>query len=89
LTSGYLEDIAATSSTFAFLDGGRSVVRVTHDGGMTWTAIAPPLGGQDVGSGGLYFANSQDGWVIANPFNPAATLWRTTDGGEQWSHVWP
>jgi hypothetical protein len=87
LANGYLSDIAPLSATTALIAGGRNVIQITRDGGKTWEPTNPPFGGDD-GSGGLFFVNSQDGWVLVNPLG-AGVLWRTTDGGEQWSQVWP
>lgn len=89
LTPGYLTDIGALSGTTAFMAGGRSSVSVTHDGGKTWMPTNPPIGNDaDGGSGGLFFVNPQDGWVLLNPLG-AGAVWRTTDGGVSWRQVWP
>lgn len=87
LANGYLSDIAPLSDSTALMAGGRSRVQITHDGGKTWELTSPPFGGDD-GSGGLFFVNPQDGWVLVNPVG-SGVLWRTTDGGEQWSQEWP
>jgi photosystem II stability/assembly factor-like uncharacterized protein len=80
--------MAALSGTTGFLDGDRSPVIVTRDGGKTW-ALTNPLIGDVNGSAGLFFANEQDGWVISETYGNGGPLWRTTDGGGQWSQVWP
>ena len=85
---GYLGGMAAASSATAFIDGDRSPVTVTHDGGKTW-ALTNPLIGEINGSAGLFFANQRDGWVISETYGNGGPLWRTTDGGEHWSQVWP
>jgi len=85
---GYLGGMAALSGTTGFLDGDRSPVIVTRDGGKTW-ALTNPLIGDVNGSAGLFFANEQDGWVISETYGNGGPLWRTTDGGGQWSQVWP
>jgi len=86
LSGGYLSDLVALSGTTALTAGERNVVQVTHDGGKTWSPTNPPFGGDD-GSGAFHFVNPQDGWVLVNPLG-AGALWRTTDGGDQWSQVW-
>lgn len=87
---GYLGGLAATSSTTAFLAGGRNDVLVTRDGGQTWSQTNPPIGDMDSGTGPLFFANPADGWVItgASSSGVANGLWRTIDGGKTWSQVW-
>ncbi len=89
LTGGYLSDIAGLSSTTAFIDGGRNFLQATHDGGATWSLTTPMVGNGDLTVGGLFFADPQHGWVIVGDFNLAATLWRTTDGGNTWQQVYP
>jgi photosystem II stability/assembly factor-like uncharacterized protein len=85
---GYLGSMAALSGATAFIDGDRSPVTVTHDGGKTW-ALTNPLIGDVNGSAGLFFANEQDGWVISETYGNGGPLWRTTDGGQHWNQVWP
>lgn len=92
LSAGYLGEIDALSSNTVFLAGGRSALMVTHDGGVTWTAVRPFVGDTSVGSWSLTFFNQMDGEVLAN--NPGApdnvvTLWSTTDGGRDWQPVTP
>lgn len=88
MASGYLQDVAATSSSTGFIDGGRSFVQVTHDGGKTWAVATPYVGDGDNTVGGLVFTNSLDGWVITSDGTLNGSLWRTTNGGSYWSQVW-
>jgi photosystem II stability/assembly factor-like uncharacterized protein len=89
LIGGYLGGLVATSATTALIDGGRNTVLLTTDGGSTWSIPEPRIGGTDNGSRGLFFANSQDGWVVSQQYGSAGSLWRTMDGGQSWSQVWP
>jgi len=88
-TGGYLGDIAAVSATTALIDGGRNIVQITNDGGKTWGPVESQFGGDANGSAGLFFANERDGWAIWETYGAGGPLWHTTDGGEQWSQVWP
>ena len=88
LTSGYLGALVAVSSTTAFIAGGRNFVESTHDGGETWALTKPVIGDGDRTTGGLFFANTQDGWAISGVDNPTSVLSSTTDGGISWSQVW-
>lgn len=90
MNAGYLGSLVATSSTTAFLAGGRNNVLVTRDGGKTWSQTNPKIGDMDNGTGPLFFANPTDGWVIFAASNSGAAnaLWRTTNGGRTWSEVW-
>ena len=89
LSGGYLSDIVGLSSTTAFIDGGRSFLQVTHDGGATWSLTKPLVGNGDLSVGGLSFVDPEHGWVIVGESNSAATLWRTTDGGNSWQQTYP
>jgi photosystem II stability/assembly factor-like uncharacterized protein len=89
ISGGYLGGLVATSATTALIDGDRNTVRLTTDGGSTWIIPDPRIGGQDNGSGGLFFANSQDGWAASLEYRSAGSLWRTTNGGRSWSQAWP
>lgn len=88
MLGGYLGDLVALSTTTAFIDGGRSFLQVSHDGGQTWSTTVPVIGDGDLAVRGLYFAGQQAGWVVYGFENPDATLWRTTDGGRSWTEVW-
>jgi photosystem II stability/assembly factor-like uncharacterized protein len=89
MDSGYLGDLVAASSTTAFADGGRNDVLVTRDGGTTWSETNPVIGDMDSGTGGLFFANADDGWVISGATGTGNEgLWKTTDGGNTWTPAW-
>ena len=88
-SGGYLGDLAATSSTTAFVDGGRNDVFASRDGGTTWSETNPVIGDMDSGTAGVFFANVEDGWVISGATATANEgLWETTDGGSTWSAAW-
>jgi len=55
---------------------------VTHDGGQTWSQVAP-FPTTDV-RGGLNFVNTNDGW-----FAGEQALYVTHDGGQTWSPIAP
>jgi photosystem II stability/assembly factor-like uncharacterized protein len=67
---------------------GLPYVRLTSDGGATWSEPrkAPPYGGS-----GLQFVDATHGWALTGLVSPAAgggtyslTMWRTADGGLTW-----
>lgn len=67
----------------------------TSDGGQTWAAVSPSgvlqqllENGQDIEE--LEFINENTGWVLvsANAAQPKQLL-QTTDGGENWTRVYP
>ena len=88
LTSAYLGEIVALSSTTALLDGGRNWVKITHDGGATWSTTQPLLGGDGAPpAAGMYFVDTHTGWIIFG--NTTTSLWRTDDAGTDWHQIWP
>jgi photosystem II stability/assembly factor-like uncharacterized protein len=59
----------------------------TSDGGATWDDQIG-MGGQHMGSSPgqkVWFVDTQRGWVQQG----SSSLWRTTDGGQQWTRLWP
>jgi hypothetical protein len=85
---GYLSDVAGLSSTTALIDGERNTVWLSADGGINWSEPSSPIGFDPNGSGGLFFADALDGWVVSESYGPAGSLWRTTNAGNSWSEVW-
>lgn len=55
---------------------GDSYALRTTNGGLTWYNVLP-----DVTPGGAFFLNPATGWV----FTPSGALYRTTNGGAQWT----
>jgi len=88
---GYLGSIEATSADTVYLVGARSSLLVTHDGGQTWSAVMPLIGGTDDGTIRVIFFNANDGLVFGHDGNndEAATIWHTSDGGGQWYPLVP
>ncbi len=64
----------------AWTGGNGDMVRVTHDGGKTWTAVTDIR--LDAGHANIDFVDDTTGW-IASQFKLAATK----DGGETWTEM--
>jgi photosystem II stability/assembly factor-like uncharacterized protein len=91
LAAGYLGEIDAVTADAVYLLGGRSPLLVTHDGGVTWSAVGGSTIG-DTGGGGqnVIFFNPSDGVVLGdNGQTGATTIWSTSDGGATWDSVIP
>lgn len=68
---------------------GDHVLR-TRDGGLTWRDVTPPQPEGKMQTALGYFGYVEAAWVVYSPPTDApsgqpASLWRTLDGGEQWS----
>jgi photosystem II stability/assembly factor-like uncharacterized protein len=81
---GYLGAVDAVSGTTAFLIGSRSALLTTHDGGADWQSAGSQVGDGDGGPSQMTFSNDANGVVLGD-----GALWRTTDGGTNWSKVVP
>jgi len=71
---------------------GGSTIYKTQDGGETWSTVAT----NGIPSGEFFlrvdFVDSQHGWVLGTPDETTWTplnLYRTTDGGENWTKLLP
>ena len=91
LNSGYLGGINAVSADTVFLYGDRSSLLVSHDGGAHWQAVQPLIGDTSAGTQHVIFFNESDGVVLGEggDTNEVVTLWRTSDGGAEWTAVVP
>jgi photosystem II stability/assembly factor-like uncharacterized protein len=91
LAFGYLGGIDAVSPDTVYLYGDRSSLLVSHDGGALWQAVQPLIGDTSGGTQQVIFFNASDGVVLGEDgdTNEVATLWKTTDGGGQWTTVAP
>ncbi len=58
----------------------------TTDGGKTW--LHAPIPTEEMQLSGLYFADSNNGWIIAAPKTDDTTgVYRTTNGGKRWQQL--
>jgi photosystem II stability/assembly factor-like uncharacterized protein len=91
LAFGYLGGIDAVSADTVFLYGGRSSLLVSRDGGALWLAVQPLIGDTSGGTQQAIFFNASDGIVLGEggDTNEGVTLWKTSDGGMQWTAVAP
>jgi hypothetical protein len=83
--AGYLGQVEAVSATTAFIFGSRSSIRVTTDGGKTWT---------DAGS----YSTLVSSVIFFSPYVGVASglsphehpnIWHTDDGGASWTLLTP
>jgi photosystem II stability/assembly factor-like uncharacterized protein len=82
------------SSMQLITDGGGWILttdglKLTDDGGTSWNNITPP-GLKPSSIKGVYFLDSESGWVVANGPTDASGLtpivsWRTADSGKTWA----
>lgn len=87
LFGGYLGQIEAVSSSTAFLYGGRSSIRVTTDGGASWS---PSELYSTLVSRVIFFSTSLGIAFGDTPSdNNGPTVWHTDDGGTTWTPVIP
>jgi hypothetical protein len=85
--SGYLGAIDAPSKNTVYLVGDRSSLMVSHNGGTTWKAVPPGLGGDAGGTSQVLFFSPTIGVVLGDNErdNELPTLWSTSDGGRHWT----
>jgi photosystem II stability/assembly factor-like uncharacterized protein len=76
------EDIVFTSQSVGYLRSGNNRMAKTTDGGVTWLKLAAaPLSTSEFGNS-FSFADDNNGYVISG-----YKLFKTNDGGNQWSPV--
>jgi photosystem II stability/assembly factor-like uncharacterized protein len=90
LKRAYLFAIDAIDEKTAFAVGDRSMLAVTTDGGVTWTARKLPMeadlsGGQSLAAADpifydVKFADAQNGWIVGE----FGKIMHTADGGKTW-----
>lgn len=69
--------------------GARSQVRLSDDGGRTWTTTLvneAPTGFYD---GFAFWPARADGLLLGDPVDGRFVIWRTTDGGRGWQRLPP
>ena len=75
----------ATDGTAIVVVGGKAI-RVSTDGGDTWSA-ARPLPADTIWGGRVSFVDAQHGWTVASVATASTNslvMYRTTDGGQTW-----
>lgn len=89
LTHGYLASIDVVSAQQAYLVGSRANLLITNNGGATWQPVDPPTAGTGGGTSQVILFNALDGVVLGDDDNnnEIPTIWRTSDGGQQWTPV--
>jgi photosystem II stability/assembly factor-like uncharacterized protein len=80
LNYGYLGAIVAPSPRSVFEVGDRTVLTASFDGGISWRAVRPLIGGAG-GTVQAVFFNPEDGIVVVGF---PSQLWVTSDGGTTW-----
>jgi photosystem II stability/assembly factor-like uncharacterized protein len=78
---------AVSPSVWAFSSGRK--LFTTHDAGQHWREIVLRNLPRNAEIQKIVFTSSKVGWAVINGFGPHGTLFRTTDGGEQWTPAGP
>jgi photosystem II stability/assembly factor-like uncharacterized protein len=63
----------------AIFASNSETIKITHDGGRTWSAVGEP----GIGFQSINFANATDGWAVAS----IQVVLTTSDGGDHWSNL--
>jgi hypothetical protein len=71
------------SETVGFMSGPRNVLYTTNNAGITWSSL--PLPDSITGFTGIDFVDEDLGFAVTNDI-PDALIYKTTDGGQSWSH---
>ena len=80
-----LSDLIFINERDGWLAGERRLYH-TMDGGKVWRDVPLLTGEMQLSS--VYFADSNNGWVIAAPkTNDATGIYHTTDGGKRWQQL--
>jgi len=83
-TTANLRSLSVTSNHDWWAGGSKGWLCHTMDAGQTWTAVQPA--GDSVDFRSLYAFNAQEAVAATAGKQPA--IWRTQDGGNQWSIVY-
>jgi len=82
---GELTDFVAPNDGFVWANGRFAV---THDGAQSWNTVTPSVAfGDNFGS--MDFVNTSTGWVLTMDANSHTTLYKTVDGGRNWTTLIP
>jgi photosystem II stability/assembly factor-like uncharacterized protein len=91
-TSYIAENLQFPTASTGFVSGYRQYLFRTQDGGSSWEKLDAPWNwGEGKELWGLQFLDASNGWaLVIDRFFPdiGAFLYRTTDGGENWSLVY-
>jgi photosystem II stability/assembly factor-like uncharacterized protein len=75
----YSTSLVSPRTGTALMASVRSTIKISHDGGRTWSQAGP--------DGGLFisirFANPTDGWAL----DISKNIWITTDAGDRWTQA--
>lgn len=81
----HLTSIRMVDENTGWAMGGRCLLR-TADGGRTWADVTPPGVEKAVRELELEFLDASTAWVaVSSDSQPRLTVFRTTDGGRNWS----
>jgi photosystem II stability/assembly factor-like uncharacterized protein len=82
---GELTDFVTPDDGFVWANGRFAV---THDGAQSWDTVTPSVAfGDNFGS--MDFVNTSAGWVLTMDANSHSSLYKTTDGGTNWTTLIP
>lgn len=79
-----LESIFMTSQITGCAVGGSGNIFITSDRGRTWT-LANMVGGSTCNFKKVHFPSASVGYAVGKPSGGPPQVWKTTDGGANWS----
>jgi photosystem II stability/assembly factor-like uncharacterized protein len=82
---GELTDFVTPNDGFVWATGRFAV---THDGAQSWDTVTPSVAFGDNFSS-MDFVNTSTGWVVTMDANSHTSLYKTTDGGTNWTPLIP
>jgi photosystem II stability/assembly factor-like uncharacterized protein len=89
IVSGQMQSLTVAGPNSAFLAECRNTVEGSFDGGRHWQEVIPFEEGDpgDSCNGPILFMNPLDGWAGGQRVSGASIVWRTNDGGHDWTPV--
>jgi photosystem II stability/assembly factor-like uncharacterized protein len=80
--------LAVASATDFFVWDGNAPLNVSHDAGVSWSTVTPNVNIKD-NMVSMQFVNATTGWALTSDANNHRMLYKTMDGGANWTVLIP